>query len=186
MNNFDNTVNSYLSIINDNEYLSGAIKLILILYAGLAAPQLPEYIAKFFDNAIVKLIIYFLIVYTAKQDPTVAIIAAIAVMVTLHTVNKLKFNNQMVNAVAEGEALPPPEEEGMEQVVMEEEQVANGEEIPEEALAELELQKGCARRANFRNSFYPQYTNMKPDAYKARYTGGDVSGYDPMAAYSSI
>lgn len=43
---------------------------------------------------------------------------------------------------------------------------------------------GCTRKANFRDSFYPQYVNMKPEAYLARYTGNETYGYDRSARYA--
>lgn len=50
-----------------------------------------------------------------------------------------------------------------------------------------ESKQGCGvMKGNYHNSFYPQYTNMKPDAYMARYTGDSVNGYDPTATYSRI
>ena len=44
----------------------------------------------------------------------------------------------------------------------------------------------CTKRGNYRNDFYPQYVNMKPDAYMARYTGNEVNGFDPNSGYASI
>ena len=41
-------------------------------------------------------------------------------------------------------------------------------------------------KANYHNSFYPQYVDIKPDAYMARYTGDVVNGYDPTATYSKL
>jgi len=217
MEQFDRTVKGALSVIDNNEYLSSALSLFLILYAGLAAPQLPEYVARLFDNPLFKLLIFFLIAYSAQKNPTVAIIASIGLMVSLHTLTRFKVNRQMVSMVAAEEAAAqeaaaqeaaaqeaaaqgPIEGYGAEELDME--SVSSPEEgIPEAALAELLAESGaplevamdgvtnipsCAKRANFRNSFYPQYVNMKPDSYDARFTGGDVSGYDASAAYASI
>lgn len=215
MEQFDTTVKGALSIIDDNEYLSSALSLFLILYAGLAAPQLPEYVARLFDNPLFKLLIFFLIAYSAKKNPTVAIIAAVGLMVSLHTLTRFKVNKQMVSMVAAEEAAmeaaamqqmntqPGQAVEGMDNQNFDMESIAIPEDgIPEAALNELqvesgaplevamdgvtEVQAGCAKRANFRNSFYPQYVNMKPDSYDARFTGGDVSGYDASSAYASI
>ena len=44
-----------------------------------------------------------------------------------------------------------------------------GEEMPHMGNTE-----GDTLKANYHNSFYPQYVNMKPDAYMARYTGDAV------------
>lgn len=201
MDRFDNTVKNWLSVIDNNEYLSGGLAIILILYASLAAPQLPESIARLFDHPLVQLLVFFLIGYGAKKDPTVAIIAAIAVMITLQTLNRFKFNRQIMGAMTAAEVENVPTKEGMEEVVMEvipETRSNLEEQIPEDVLTEINMEttsengvepeqlQGCFKRGNFRNSFYPQYTNMKPDAYMARYTGNNVSGYDSTAAYASI
>jgi hypothetical protein len=194
MNTFDRTVSSWLSVVDNNEYLSATLSLFLILYAGLAAPKLPEGVARLFDNPLFKLLLFFLIVYSAKKNPTVAIIAAVGLMVSLHTLTRFKVNRQLEEVVnAEDATMIPAENgsngvnEGMEDVAMFEESAASVE-LPEEALVELQPPQhtGCARQANFRNSFYPQYVNMKPDSYESRYTGNDIAGYDSMAAYSSI
>jgi hypothetical protein len=99
---FDNAVKNSLSFL-DNEYVSAALALFLILYASLAAPKLPESVARLFDNYIVKFIIFFLIVYIAKKNATIAIIAAIGVMVSIMTLNTYKFNREAMAVIAMGE-----------------------------------------------------------------------------------
>jgi len=204
---FDNTVKGWLSFVDNNEYVTAALTIFLIVYASYAAPKLPPYILKLFDNPLFKLLIFFLIVYTAKKNPTVAIVAAVGLMVTLHALNKLKLDQMMMSLVCkqkehmaevEMERIPRPANElVMEQVVRPEaslhpEQITGIQsEVKGKPLAEIEMeqeqaQEGCSRRANYRNSFYPQYANMKPDAYMARYTGNEVNGFDPDAAYASI
>jgi len=96
--NFDATVTNWLSFL-DNEYISGALIIFLIVYASYAAPKLPPYILKLFDNPLFKLLIFFLIVYSAKKNPTVAIIAAVGLMVTIHALNKLKLDQMLMRAV---------------------------------------------------------------------------------------
>jgi len=85
-NNFDKTVSGYLEPFN-NEYIKAAVALFLILYAGIIAPKLPTHVLKFFDNFLVKIVVFFAIVWVSKKDPTVAIIASIAVLVTLMIAN---------------------------------------------------------------------------------------------------
>jgi len=188
---FDNTVNSWMSFIDRNDYISAVISLVLILYAGLAAPKLPEYIAKLFDNVLFKLVIFFLIAYSAKKNPTVAIIASVGLMVSLQTLNKLEINKYLAGIIRKEEAMEAvmmtkSSEHDMDNMMMEERSAATEEQLPEETLAELQenAMPTCTKEADFRNSFYPQYANMKPDAYLARYTGDDVGGYDTSARYS--
>jgi len=200
MDQFDRTVSGALSFVDNNPYLSSALSLFLILYAGLAAPQLPESVARLFDNPLFKLVIFFLIAYSARKNPTVAIIAAVGLMVSLYTLQRFKVNRQLFSMVAaeEAAAQEAPVEAAVPPQLDIESVVAPEEGVPQAALAELQAEAGapvdavgpapaqCTKRANFRNSFYPQYVNMKPDAYNARYTGDDIAGYDASAAYASI
>jgi len=94
MSAFDETVKKYTSFL-DNEYVSAGLSIFLIIYAGMAAPKLPGYVARLFDYTLVKLLMFFLIVYISRKNATVAIIAAIAVMVSIMTLNRLKFTEMM-------------------------------------------------------------------------------------------
>lgn len=97
MESFDNAVKKTLSFIDfNNDYVKSGIALFLVLYSGIAAPRLPESIAKLFDYTLVKLLIFFMIVYVARQDPTIAIIASVAVLVSLMTLSTYKFNQEMM------------------------------------------------------------------------------------------
>lgn len=98
IDSFNDTARNYLSFLN-NDYIKTGLSLFLLLYASLAAPQLPNYIAKLFDYTLFKLFIFFLIIYVSKHDPTIAIIAAIAVMVSLLTLNRYKFNQEMMTVL---------------------------------------------------------------------------------------
>src|SRR5579872_7450538 len=85
-NNFDNQVDSYLGFLQ-NEYATAAISLFLILYAGVIAPKLPFSVLKWFENWIVQVALFFLIVYISNKNATIALIAAVAVLVTLMVAN---------------------------------------------------------------------------------------------------
>jgi hypothetical protein len=100
MESFDNTVKKSLSFIDfNNDYVKAGISLFLVLYSGLAAPRLPEFIARLFDYTLVKLLIFFMIIYVARQDPTIAIIASVAVLVSLMTLSTYKFNKEMMESI---------------------------------------------------------------------------------------
>lgn len=88
---FDQTVNGFMDDYLGNEYLSAGISLVLILYAGVIAPSLPENILKWMDNPAAKVMVFFLIGLTARVDPTVAIIASLAVYITLTRLEKVRF-----------------------------------------------------------------------------------------------
>ena len=99
-NNFDNQINNYLGFLQ-NEYATAAISLFLILYAGVIAPKLPPNVLRWFDNWIVQIALFFVIVYISNKNATIALIAAIAVLVTLMVANNqivLKTHNDAVTA----------------------------------------------------------------------------------------
>jgi hypothetical protein len=106
-NEFDKHVNGLLSGVSGNQYLSTALSIFLILYASLAAPKLPEGIAKLFDNVFFKGVICFLIAYMGNRNPTVAIISAVGLIVSLQTLQRYEINKQMVD-VAKGAAEEAP------------------------------------------------------------------------------
>jgi hypothetical protein len=93
MEEFDSAVKKYTSFL-ENEYVSAGLSLFLIVYASLVAPKLPDYIVNLFDYTFVKLLMFFLIVYISRKNATVAIIAAVAVLVSIMTLNKLKLGEQ--------------------------------------------------------------------------------------------
>lgn len=95
---FDNTMKGYLSFLK-NPYISTGLIIFGLLYASLAAPKLPYYIAKLFDNVFFKLMIFFLIAYVAQESPTVALVAAIGVMVSIQTLTRYKFDQEMMMSV---------------------------------------------------------------------------------------
>jgi len=63
------------------------ISLLVALYASLVAPSLPNNVILFFDTVIGKLLFVFLIAYVASQDAQVAIMLAVAFVVTLTIIN---------------------------------------------------------------------------------------------------
>jgi hypothetical protein len=198
--NFDGSMKKMLSFV-DNEYVSAALTIFLIVYASYAAPKLPPSILRFFDNPLFQLLIFFLIAYMSKKNPTVSIVAAIALMATIYSLNKFKLDQMMKNLIYKDKEhmtsianrqllIDPAGELVMEEVVNPDmhlyEEAVNG--IQDEVKGQPlnEQSESCNKKDAYRNHFYPQYVNMKPDAYMSRYTGNEVGGFDPNAAYSSV
>lgn len=75
------------SVLN-NVYVSGFLKIFIILYAVLAAPQLPPSISKYFHHPMVQIIIFALIAYTATKDIGISLLIAIAFFVSFHSYTK--------------------------------------------------------------------------------------------------
>ena len=95
VNNISNFIQDKLSVVDNNVILNSVIGLFLALYGGLAAPKLPRSIAKLFDYTIVKLIAFFLLAYLASKDKGVAIVASVALIVTLQTLSKYKLMDKL-------------------------------------------------------------------------------------------
>lgn len=98
MDGFDNTVKIYTTWL-DNPYVSSALTMFLIVYASMAAPKLPSYIANLFDYTLFKLLIFFLIVYVNNKNATVALVAAVALMVVIMILNRLKLGQETMEVV---------------------------------------------------------------------------------------
>ena len=98
MEGFDKQMKDHLAVL-DNPYVSSATTLFLILYASMAAPQLPQDVAKWFDNTWFQLVVFFLIAYTAQRKPVVAALVAAGMMVSIQTLKKHEMNQKLVEVV---------------------------------------------------------------------------------------
>ena len=87
----------------DNVYINTAIKVFLALYAALAAPQLPPVVAGLLDNLVGRALFAFVIVFVALRDAGIALMLAVAYIVTLQTVNKMNLINSSLSTSAPGE-----------------------------------------------------------------------------------
>lgn len=96
---FDQLVSSNLKI--NNKYVAAAVSVCLLMYASTAAPNLPEYMVKLFDNILFKILVIFLILYVSlKQEPHVSLIVAVAVTVLFLTLNLLKKNKESMAQIS--------------------------------------------------------------------------------------
>jgi len=74
----------------ENQYVAGGLKLFLVLYAGMIAPQLPNFMAKLFKNAVVKMIVLFLIIYTGIKDPMMSLMIAVGFTLSMVSLNRME------------------------------------------------------------------------------------------------
>ncbi len=98
----------------DNVYISTTIKVLIGLYAAFAAPKLPASLVDLMDNILVRIGFAFVIVLVATRDPSIALMIAIAFIVTLQTANKLRLFNTELSVAAPGQSswLPSAKREG--------------------------------------------------------------------------
>ncbi|AYV79227.1 MAG: hypothetical protein Faunusvirus6_5 [Faunusvirus sp.] len=79
-------INSTEMILN-NEYVVAVLAVVLILYGSLIAPKLPASITHRLDNNCVRFAVFFAIALLASKNAVIALVAALAVAVTLQTIN---------------------------------------------------------------------------------------------------
>jgi len=80
-------VNNFYEKLFSNKKVSTILSTFLILYGGLASPQLPGFVKKMFENKIFKILILSLVVYTSNKDPKFAVLMAVAFTVTLNMID---------------------------------------------------------------------------------------------------
>ncbi len=86
---FNSTTSGALSFLN-NPHVDATLKLLLILYGGLAAPHLPANVLGWFQKVPFKILVMFLIVYQGNRNPALAIAIAVAFLVSLNLLQKKK------------------------------------------------------------------------------------------------
>jgi hypothetical protein len=73
-----------------NQYFTATLAIFVLLYAGLAAPNLPPFIAALFNSNLFKLLCLFAILVVLNYNVTVALIMAIAFMLSLQTLQRYR------------------------------------------------------------------------------------------------
>ena len=204
MSRIDNYFSNSFSTLNKTNYLSIIIYIVLLCYIACFVYKLPEKSAKIFNNIFVKLGLIAFSAYLIHKDVPIGILFALAVLATIHVSwhkmhkKERRFYKAMIKQRPQQlqEQVHQLQKSGeqMETMSVREESVEfrpemvneiKGE-IPNVDMEEHKHEQDSDIKANYHNSFYPQYANMKPDAYMARYTGDTVGGYDSTATYSKI
>jgi len=85
---FLNEIGAKVDNMLQDRTTSIVVSVVLALYAGLAAPKLPNSVVMFFDTMIGKVLFLFLIGFMASRNVQVALMIAVAYVVTLHIANK--------------------------------------------------------------------------------------------------
>jgi hypothetical protein len=88
-----------INLLLDHPKFSTVSSLILALYAGMAAPALPNSVILFFDTIPGKILFLFLIGFMASRNIQVALMIAVAFVVTLHVANQ-RTTEQYINFMA--------------------------------------------------------------------------------------
>ena len=89
VSDFDKTVGNFLTkTIKKTDVVRGLVHLVLVLYIAKLAPELPQNVLKFVENAYVKLFIFSLVLWTAQFSPSTSILIALGFMVTMNYANQ--------------------------------------------------------------------------------------------------
>ena len=126
--NIGKTVESFLK----NEYVSTILGLFLVMYGGLAAPKLPPQIAKMFENPLFRLVIMVLIAYMSTKNQSIALVAAVGLVITFQTLNRIKAD-EAIMSILEVSARPSNDVEVVQErdVAEEEDLVASAKPVTE-------------------------------------------------------
>ena len=103
MEQYNLLINQNLGWIHENKYVLPVISLFLGMYAALARPKLPKFVAKLFENPIFRLVIISYIMYRGNKDPQLSLMIALAFLVTMHMLNK-----QYIKEVSDLNETPKP------------------------------------------------------------------------------
>lgn len=77
--------------MNYMNYVTSAASLFLVLYAGLARPELPKFVAGLFDHAVFRLLVLTLIVFMSGQNIQLSLMIAIGFTITMNLLNEQKI-----------------------------------------------------------------------------------------------
>ena len=88
MEQFNTVVNQNLGWVHENKYVLPVLSLFLGMYAALARPKLPNFMAKLFANPVFRLVMIAYIIYRGNKDPQLALMIAAAFLITMHMINK--------------------------------------------------------------------------------------------------
>lgn len=90
INNAFAGLNASLTNILSNPYVSTALTVFALVFASLAAPNLPPFLASLFDSNLFKLFYLFLILVLLRYNVAVALIAALGFILAMQTLNRYR------------------------------------------------------------------------------------------------
>ena len=88
---FNDSVNSVLNPVFNNDIAKAAIILFASLYGGLIAPKIPTSLAPVFSNTIFKIVFMALVAWIANHDPVIALVISICYFLTITYLTKNVF-----------------------------------------------------------------------------------------------
>jgi len=86
-----------LEYLKNNQLITTVVLLLLILYTSMAAPKLTPNAASIFNNIYVKLIFILIVAYMASKDAISALVATIALFVSIQAFNYFETSKKIIN-----------------------------------------------------------------------------------------
>ena len=141
MSEINAVVKQFETILNrtlDNVYISTGLKVFIGLYAAFAAPKIPPTLVNLFDNILVRIGVAFVIVLMATKDASLALLTAVAFIMTLQTANQQRLWNTDLSVSDPGESswLPSARMQAPMQAPMQEQEMV----MPEQEMPEQEME----------------------------------------------
>ena len=87
---FNKSVNNSLKFL-ENPITATLLKAGLLLYASMAAPKLPDFMAELFENVFFRIAVLFLIVWTGHKDPAFALLVSVGFVVSMNALSGRKL-----------------------------------------------------------------------------------------------
>lgn len=75
----------------DNPYVASSFTLFLVLFGALARPDLPDVVIDLFDHPLFKMVVLFLIAFTASRNTQVALIVTLVFLSMSRLVTEKKM-----------------------------------------------------------------------------------------------
>lgn len=85
---FNTTTNSILDTFYGNPFISAALRLFIVLYGSLAAPQIPVKWGPFLSHSVTRVVIMALIIWVGNHDAILSLLLALSWMLTMNYLTK--------------------------------------------------------------------------------------------------
>ena len=82
-----------------NQWVLGALTLVLILYGSMAQQTLPDFMYQLFDNRLFTFLMFLSIAFIGTQDITAAFIVALIFGVLMHNFNQKKITEAFLSGL---------------------------------------------------------------------------------------
>jgi len=89
-------INKELDSQIKNPYIIGLLNVVMILYAGLIAPELPQIVKVLFNHTVGKIIFIAMIAFIANKNPSISIMLAVVFVITMNMIQTEKFAQDII------------------------------------------------------------------------------------------